>query len=362
MRIKPNSYAYSEPIVIKEWSGGRVTVAVGYVTKHPSKNVICLAKTWKGQGGKTESQRYNISAGDWAGIKKAVETLLPGMGATPTEQDIDDAVRKVSQETQLLELVAKYPALLTQIPKDVDILSLPNDQKEALRQLLTTGGAIANSVITQLAKQPIADIEQFSHLLDDFKLSTINSLVTHVTSRMKFIEVFEKVIHNDGSYERRGPDSVHNLLRTNIWLIDQNYSVLHDDETLKNILYAQWGSSTDSEDRNKRPDFLCMTDRFSQETGYKKLVIVEIKRPSVKITVDHISQAMQYRSLLQKHSGVSDPSFKCYIIGREIDDHLLTNRLDESGFSTPTYTDFIGNARKFYRDYFEIVKAEEYAF
>jgi len=34
MRIKPNSYSYSEPIVIKEWSGGRVTVAVGYVTKY----------------------------------------------------------------------------------------------------------------------------------------------------------------------------------------------------------------------------------------------------------------------------------------------------------------------------------------
>jgi len=68
---------------------------------------------------------------------------------------------------------------------------------------------------------------------------TINSLVTHVTSRMKFIELFEKVIHDDRSYERRGRLG-HNLLRTNIWLIDQNYSVLHDDETLKNIVYAQW--------------------------------------------------------------------------------------------------------------------------
>ena len=297
-----------------------------------------------------------------AGIKKAIESLLPELGEMPTGQDIDDAIRKVSQETQLLELVAKYPALLTQIPKDVDILSLPGDQKEALRQLLTTGGAIADSVITKSAEQPIADIEQFSRLLDDFRLSTINSLVTHVTSRMKFIELFEKVIHDDRSYERRGPDSVHNLLRTNIWLIDQNYSVLHDDETLKNIIYAQWGNSTNSEDRNKRPDFLCMTDRFSQETGYKKLIIVEIKRPSVKITMDYISQAMQYRSLLQKHSGVSNPSFKCYIIGRKIDEYLVTIRLDELGFSTPTYTDFIGSARKFYRDYFEIVKAEEYAF
>jgi len=74
------------------------------------------------------------------GSRRRLNTL-PGIGETPTEQDIDDAVRKVSQETQLLELIVRYPALLTQIPKDVDILSLPDDQKEALRQLLTTGAA-----------------------------------------------------------------------------------------------------------------------------------------------------------------------------------------------------------------------------
>jgi len=37
---------------------------------------------------------------------------------------------------------------------------------------------------------------------------------------------------------KEGPTAAR--FRTNIWLIDQNYSVLHDDETLKNIVYAQW--------------------------------------------------------------------------------------------------------------------------
>ncbi len=364
MRIKaqPSPYSYSQPVVIKEWPGGQVTATVGYVTDRPAKNQICLEKTWRGPGGTRESQKYNIRRGDWADIKKAIEKLLPEIGETPTQQDIDSAIEKVSQETQLLELIAKYPALLTQIPQDVDILSLPNDQKQALRQLLATGGAIANSVVAKLAQQPISDVERFSELLDDLKLSTINSLVTHITGRISFIDMFEKVIHDNGSYERRGTSSVHNLLRANIWLVNQNYSILHDDETLKNIIYTQWKESVDSEYSNKRPDFLCMTDRLSQDEGYKKLVIIEIKRPSVKITMDHITQAMQYRSLLQRHSGVSNPSFECYIIGREIDEYLLANPLTESGFSTPTYTDFIGKARRFYQDYFRIVEAEEYAF
>jgi len=84
MRIKPNSYSYSEPIVIKEWSGGRVTVAVGYVKQYEER-YLSLAKTWKGQGGKTESQRPT-SVQVIGLIKKAVETLLPGIGETPTSR------------------------------------------------------------------------------------------------------------------------------------------------------------------------------------------------------------------------------------------------------------------------------------
>lgn len=360
--VQPSSYSYSEPIVIKEWPGGQVTASVGYVTNRPAKNLICLEKTWRGPGGTTGSQKYNIRRGDWANIKKTIETLLPEIGEAPTTEDIDSAIEKVSQETQLLELVAKYPRLLSQIPEDVDILSLPEDQKQALRSFLSTGGEIANAVIAKLAQQPISDVEQFSSLLDDLQLSTINSLVTHITSRIGFIEMFEKVIHDDAAYERRGSTSVHNLLRANIWLVDQNYAILHEDETLKNIIHTQWDEIVDDGYRNKRPDFLCMTDRLSQDEGYKKLVIIEIKRPSVKITMSHITQVMEYRSLLQRHSGMSNPSFECYIIGREIDEHVLANPLTESGYSTPTYTDFIGNARKFYQDYIRIVQAEDYAF
>ena len=105
-----------------------------------------------------------------------------------------------------------------------------------------------------------------------------------------------------------------------------------------------------------------MTDRLNQDEGYKRLVIIEIKRPSVKIKMDHITQVMKYKEVLQKHSGVSSTSFTCYIIGKEIDGLLLANPLSKSDFITKTYTDFIGDARKFYHDYLEIMKKEEYAF
>lgn len=363
IQIKVPDYRYSDPIVIKKWSGGHISVIVGYVDKHPERNCICLQKQWTAKGGGFEEQRFNIKDGsDWLKIKEAIEKLWPELSQTPTAQDIEKAIAKVSQEINLLELITKYPDLLSQIPQDINILSLPEGQKESLKKLLTIGGEIANSVIKKLAEQPIKDIEGFVKLLEELKLSTINSLVTHVTSRINFINMFETVIHQNESYERRESGSVHNLLKANIWIVDRNYSVLHDDETLKKIILAEWGKEINLVDNPEiRPDFLCMIDPLSEKRGYKRLVVLEIKRPTVKIKFAHMEQVMKYKTVLQKYSGKQIDEYTCYLIGKEIDSSLLANDFSGSGFICKTYTDFISEARAFYTEYLKIIEAEALA-
>lgn len=363
IKVKESEYQYSDPIIIKKWNGGNISVIVGYVNKHPEKNCICLQKQWAGAGGRFEEQKFNIKDGnDWLKIKEAIEKLWPELAQTPTAKDIRAAIAKVSQETNLLELVAKYPDLLSQIPQDINILTLPEEQKESLKRLLSVGGQIANSVIKKLAEQPIKDIEEFVKLLEELKLSTINSLVTHVTSRINFIDMFETVIHQDQSYERRGAGSVHNLLKANVWIVDRNYSILHDDETLKKIILEQWGKEIDPVDEAEtRPDFLCMIDPFSEKRGLKRLIVLEIKRPTVRIKFTHMEQVMKYKTVLQKYSGRQIDEYTCYMIGREIDPALAANDFSGSGFICKTYTDFISEARMFYKEYLKIIEEEALA-
>lgn len=363
IEIKESEYHYSTPIVIKKWPGGHISVIVGYVNKHPERNCICLQKQWTGTGGRFEKQKFNIKDGnDWLKIKEAIEKLWPELSQAPSAQDIQKAIAKVSKETDLLELITKYPDLLSQIPQDINILELPEDQKESLKKLLSVGGKIANSVIKKLAEQPIKDIEEFVKLLEELKLSTINSLVTHVTSRINFIDMFETVIHQDSSYERRGAGSVHNLLKANIWIVDRNYSILHDDETLKKIIVEQWGKEIDPVDEvDTRPDFLCMIDPLSEKRGYKKLIILEIKRPTVKIMFPHMEQVMKYKTVLQKYSGKLINEYTCYMIGREIDPVLAATDFSGVGFIYKTYTDFISEARVFYKEYLKIIEDEAFA-
>lgn len=363
IQIKESDYKYSDPIVIRKWSGGHISVIVGYVDKHPERNCICLQKQWTGKGSIFEEQRFNIKNGnDWIKIKEAIEKLWPELPQTPSAQDIQRAIAKVSRETDLLELITKYPDLLSRIPEDINILSLPEEQKESLKKLLAVGGEIANSVIKKLAEQPIKDIEGFVSLLEELKLSTINSLVTHVTSRINFIDMFETVIHKDESYEKIGPGSVHNLLKANIWIVDRNYSILHDDETLKKIILAEWGKDIKPvDDPDTRPDFLCMVDPLSNKNGYRKLVVLEIKRPTIKIKFAHMEQVMKYKTVLQSYSGKKIDEYTCFVIGKEIDPTFAENDFSGSGFICKTYTDFISEARMFYKEYLKIIEAEAYA-
>lgn len=359
--IKPSSYVYSDDLVIREWNGGKIWLNVGYVREHPEKNQITLFKRYSAAGGQ-QTVKFNIKGEeDWNSIRAAVEKLWPELGDGASPDDLEEAVHKVSREMELLDLVAKYPEVLNNVPSDIDIFTLPDDQKNALRKLLAVGGAVAQSVIQKLCEQPYEDLEGFVRILEELRLSTVNSLVSHVTSRLGFIDKFEQVILDDKSYERRGEDSVHNLLRANIWILDRNYSVLHDDETLKNIIYKEFHEEVGAgEPGSTRPDFLCMASKRAAGTVIpNKLVIIEIKRPSVTLNMDHITQLMGYKDVLDRYSGDHIESFDCYLIGRERNQLLRSNDLSKSGYRVKTYTDFIREAREFYEEYLKIISDEK---
>lgn len=358
--MSDSNFRYSQRITIRKWSGGELWLQVGYLENHPEENQVVLYKRYAAKDGPKVDKFYIKGEADWSAIRSAVESLWPELKQEVSAETIRDAVRKVSREIQLLDLVAKYPEVLSRIPADIDIFTLPADQKAALRKLLAAGGEVAAKVIKKLADQEVQDLADFVKILEELRLSTINSLVNHVQSRLSFIDAFEKAIHDDASYERRGAHSIHNLLRANIWILDRNYTVLHDDQTLKKIIQKEFSEEVkpgDSESR--RPDFLCMTGRRTNGAPIDPLVLIEIKRPSVTLNMSHMTQLMEYKEVLERYSGSQVKNFKCYLISREQDRVLRSNPLSDSGFAVKTYTDFIAEARQFYEEYLEIIQGDD---
>lgn len=352
--IPISEYQFTDCVNIRQSrNGARLDVMIGFVTKHPEEKSIVLSSTWPGSNGFVNEKLFYIKRqDDWKNICDAVNELWPEVKDKVTEDEIRDAVKKVDTERKLLDVLVINPGLMDTLPNS-GLLGLSEDQQKAVVKLLETGGEISANTITKLSQEPIGDLENFNNILENYRLATVNALVTHVTSRLNFIDIFEKAINDEGTYERRGEDSIHNLLRQNIWLVNQNYQILQDDTTLKNIIYQNWSGEYEGEDSGNRPDFLCMTE---QTEATEFLAIIEIKKPSIRIVFKMVEQVLKYRQVLEANSENRYIDFHSLLIGKELDPLIKNARLDKSGIVVKTYSDFIGDARRFYREYLQLIQ------
>ena len=64
-------------------------------------------------------------------------------------------------------------------------------------------------------------------------------------------------------------------------------------------------------------------------TNDNNAAVIEFKKPSEKINIDHLNQAMQYRTIIKK----SMPNLKnvcVYVIGKEYTQEILDNKESQS--------------------------------
>lgn len=358
-KIPVSKYQFSNSITIREWNHGSgvLRVGIGFVTEHPDQNSIVLVKEIKRANGfwETTSQFYlpTDRYEDWVCIKNAVEKLWPEVAGKSSAAEFEEAIGKVEGDFKLLALLAKYPGLLKAIPADLDIMALPQEEREALLNFIGTGGDVSIKILEKLAQESPADLEEFKKLLEGYRLSTTNALLTHIIGRLSFIDTFEKLVLDDSVYERRGIGSVHNTLLAGIWMVDHRFVILHDDETLKKVIYKQTGFEMNTPEYERRPDFLCLIDD-EPSASTRQLVILEIKRPSYAVKFSDLEQIFFYADVVKKFFPNSQWKVKKYLIGGKFEDLIRTAELDRSETYIWTYSELVEQARKFYREYRKI--------
>lgn len=125
----------------------------------------------------------------------------------------------------------------------------------------------------KLPKQKQRALEDLDLLLQGWSLHVITNVAQQVRSRIETIELFEKQVNDDRTYEITGDNSIHRILERAMWLVDERYWLLHSNRTL----LTQIGKEMQKRDKKrygkKRPDFVCGS--YGQ-----KLIILELKRPS----------------------------------------------------------------------------------
>jgi hypothetical protein len=203
--IKPSEYQFTDCINIrKSQNGSRIDVMIGYVKKHPEEKSIVLASTYpKGNNFFDQKNFYIKRPEDWKLVCEAVNKLWPEIDGKTTEDEIREAVNKVATEKKLLDLLVLNPTLADSLPKDLDLFKLEENQKNAVVKLIKTGGEISTNTLEKLSKEPLGDLENFNKVLETYRLSTVNSLITHITYNNIYTNPHQQKNHHDTHTHKR---------------------------------------------------------------------------------------------------------------------------------------------------------------
>lgn len=169
------------------------------------------------------------------------------------------------------------------------------------------------SILVKLEEAKNADIAKLAEVLERWGIGEVANISSTVQQRIKVLNAFANLIHDPKTLELQ---HLHKSLENNLWIIDERLTVFSSNQNFRNIA-KKLASKFIDEATNERPDLIIK--------GFlNDYVIIELKRPSVKIIYNHMTQLLSYRDEFEKHvSGQREIS--CYMVGLEFDKRVLKN-------------------------------------
>lgn len=319
------------------------------------KERITLSKWWPGGRG-----NFHIpNPEQWERIQGIInEELGPSIGWKPSKEILTviktKKAEKIQSDKELKSLLTQYPEFLAQIATSVDAAKLGESDLDQLVQTigdLTQLMASARAgfkdaffrLLESLPKQRQRAIEDLEMLLHNWSLQQITGVTQQVKSRLETIELFERQIHDERTFEIRGPSSIHRILERAMWLVDERYWLLQSNRSLLEFVGDEMEKKDKKKYGKKRPDFACGT------IG-ERLIIIELKRPSHPLAIEDLNQLETYLTVAEKYK--SYRSYEAWLVGNKKSDDL-SSRLKHrsSNFKVVTYSDLLDDTRQRYKDY-----------
>lgn len=203
-------------------------------------------------------------------------------------------------------------------------------QFRLLKQALETNPNSLQTIINEVLNLKPEEQDDLAELLRDVSLSSIISASKVVTDRLKFINGLESIINSkDGKKNLKERTQLHRMLAENCWVFGEEFFISVDDQSLTECLKQH------SKLLSKDVDILEAVEHPTKERGIVDLMlskttrnnkpntahhlIIELKRPRVKIGRDEISQIQDYADAIRLDSRFSKTKAKWTFIAISLD-------------------------------------------
>jgi len=185
-------------------------------------------------------------------------------------------------------------------------------------------------LLQQLVQLAPDDLNTLSDILDKWSINEAKLVLEELQWRLRLIEKMEILIENVNT------DELHDLqplFEKGLWIFGPEFEGLQftSNLTLSTVLKKFFGGGIIDHER-RRPDFIALpnaslgvysSDDFDENgevCGFKKILIIELKRGGASIKINERRQAEDYATALY-NSGKLSPNTKivCYVLGAKIE-------------------------------------------
>lgn len=301
------------------------------------------------------------SAEHWERVKSVVDSDFAATLGWHTKKEIAQVIQQAAKDdsraSRAIARATRKPEVVQDILKSLDFSLIQPENSDDLVELIAELARAATNadqtlfsafrrVFKELRKSPSGALSDLGDLLGKWSLTQVTQITREVTRRLETMKLFRERLFDDSTFEIRGDNSIHRVLEGAMWIVNEHFWLMQSNRTLREVV----GKELEERDRrfqNKRPDFVC-------GTVDGKLVVVEIKRPSHKLTVDDLNQLETYVDILEKNSNLSVRD--AILLGRQISDELRRiKKYRGSQFKVWNYAEVLDDTENRYKNYLKDV-------
>jgi hypothetical protein len=194
-------------------------------------------------------------------------------------------------------------------------------------------------ILDNIIKLTKEERETLVNILDKTKLNNIISMLKILEDRQIVVNSLKKIIFELTDYTNER-NHIQKIMEKNYWLFGEEYNLItadkHFQKALEEYEYKLYGYRNKDDykiediQRNRRMDIFLAAKRklnsFSNASKLQENIILELKAPSIPISVDIFRQIEDYMELIKNEPRFNSVTrmWKFYAISSEVDNFIKT--------------------------------------
>lgn len=205
-------------------------------------------------------------------------------------------------------------------------------------------------IAVDLTETDFEDIEKLVNLIREWQIVEAKEMAKVSKGRIKAIEKFQKLIENNALEV----PTLHNFLKEFPWMIDPRWTLVVDELRYSKVLDDEFRKNNPVLEKDRKMDFICVREGTN-------LIVVEIKRPNLKVSVEELNQIEEYVSFMRDHiEQTTDPEYQYEdVIGYLLCGDLVKNyrvagkrrNLANSRIYVRQYTDLLDMVKRLHAEF-----------